>query len=135
MAAYLGLTMLVVDDVPRCTAFYTELLGFEVIQDFSSDEFVFLHSSAGGTNIALQDASAQTYGIPLTPGGLALGFAVEDADATYRDWQSKSVEILGEVSDMGAGRMFATRDPAGNSIQVYHLYPQVLQVHKQLGLV
>lgn len=135
MPAYLGLVMLVVDDVPRCTAFYTELLGFEVIKEFSSAGFVFLHSSAGGANLALQDASAQTYGIPLTHGGLALGFAVEDADATCRDWQSKSVEILEEVSDMGAGRMFAARDPAGNAIQVYHLYPQVLQVQKQLGLV
>ena len=54
-----------------------------------------------------------------------LGFAVEDADAVYRSWQSKSVEILGEANDMGAGRMFAAKDPDGNYIQVYHLYPQV----------
>lgn len=134
MSAQLGLAMLVVDDVPRCKAFYTELLGFEVVKEFSSDEFVFLHSSAGGTNLALQDASKTDYGIPLTRGGLALGFAVEDADATYQDWQSRSVEILGEVGDMGAGRMFAAKDPAGNYIQVYHLYPQVRDMQKQMGV-
>jgi predicted enzyme related to lactoylglutathione lyase len=134
MAAQLGLAMLVVEDVPSCKTFYTELLGFEVVKDFSSDEFVFLHSRAGGTNLALQDASASDYGVPLKRGGLALGFMVEDADATYRDWQSKSVEILGEVGDMGAGRMFAAKDPAGNYIQVYHLYPQVRDAQKHMGI-
>jgi predicted enzyme related to lactoylglutathione lyase len=135
MASQLGLATILVRDMPRTKAFYTELLGFEVVQAFSSptDDFVFLHSSAGGTNIALQDANKETYGVPLDRGGVILGFAVEDADATYRDWQSKSVEIVGEVGDMGAGRLFNAKDPEGNYIQVYHLYPQILEAQKQMG--
>ena len=125
MSSHLGLITLLVRDMPRTKAFYTELLGFEVVSAFSSpaDDFVFLHSKNGNTNIALQDANKETYGVPLERGGIMLGFAVEDTDAVYRDWQSKSVEILGEIGDMGAGRMFAAKDPDGNYIQVYHLYP------------
>ncbi|HLI71170.1 MAG TPA: VOC family protein [Ktedonobacteraceae bacterium] len=135
MVSRLGLVMLLVDDVPACKAFYTEFLGFEVVKEFSSDEFVLLYSKAGGTNIALQDASKETYGVSLARGGLTLGFTVEDADATYRDWQSKPVEILGEVIDIGAGRMFPIKDPAGNYLQIYHLYPQVRDMQKRIGLM
>ena len=69
----------------------------------------------------------------LVHGGIILGFAVEDADAVYREWQSKPVEILGEVGDMGAGRMFPARDPDGTYIQVYHLYPQVRDMQQRMG--
>lgn len=139
MSAQLSLAMLLVHDMPRCKAFYTELLGFEIVKEFSSpdDDFIYLHAKGSGTNIALQDASKDTYGIPgpIGHGGIVPGFAVEDADAVYRDWQAKSVEILGEVIDIGAGRMFTAKDPDGNYIQVYHLYPQVREAQKQMGLL
>ena len=137
MSTQFGLVMVLVPDMPRARAFYSELLGYEVVQALSSPtgDFLFLHAKTGGPNLALQDASTQLYGIPMEHGGIMLGFAVEDADAVYRQWQSKSVEVLGEVSDMGAGRMFIAKDPAGNYIQVYHLHPQVQETQKQLGLV
>jgi predicted enzyme related to lactoylglutathione lyase len=136
MSSHFGLVTLLVRDMPRTKAFYTELLGFEVVPAFSSPagDFIFLHSKTGSTNIALQDANKETYGVPVEHGGIILGFAVEDADAVYEDWQSKSIEILGEVGDMGAGRMFAAKDPAGNYIQAYHLHPQVQDMQKQMGL-
>jgi predicted enzyme related to lactoylglutathione lyase len=135
MSTRLALVTILVQDMPRAKAFYPDLLGFEVIQDFSSPagDFLFLHSRASGTNIALQDATSTTYGVPLVHGGIVLGFAVEDADAVYREWQSNPVEILGEVGDMGAGRMFPARDPVGNYIQVYHLYPQVRDIQHRMG--
>ena len=134
MSAHLGLLMLLVSDVPRCKAFYTEYLGLEVVQQFSSDEFVMLRSQTGGTSIALQDASKETYGVPLAHGGIIPGFAVDDADAVYQQWKSRFVEILGEVIDIGAGRMFTAKDPEGHYIQVYHLYPQVREVQQQMGM-
>jgi predicted enzyme related to lactoylglutathione lyase len=117
----------------RSKAFYTELLGFEAIPAFSSPagDYVFLRSKAGGADMALQDANITTYGVPLVRGGMMLAFAVEDADAVYRDWQSKSVEILNEVADIGAGRLFPAKDPDGNYIQVYHLHPHILEMQKQ----
>jgi predicted enzyme related to lactoylglutathione lyase len=137
MATKLNLAMVLTRDMPRTKAFYTDLLGFEVVKEFSSpdDSFVFLRSSAGGPSIALQDASKETYGAPQDLGGVIAGFVVDDTDAAYREWKSKSVEVVGEVIDIGAGRMFTAKDPAGNYIQVYHLYPQVHDMQKQMGLI
>jgi len=134
MSSHLGLLMLLVSDVPRAKAFYTEYLGLEVVQEFSSDEFVMLRSRTGGTSLALQDATKETYGVPLAHGGIIPGFEVEDADATYQQWKAKSVEILGEVTDMGAGRVFTAKDPEGHYIQVFHLYPGVREMQKQMGM-
>lgn len=129
--------MVLATDMPRTKAFYTDLLGFEVVEGLSSPDgaFIFLHSKNSNVNFALQDASSETYGVPTERGGVILGFAVEDADAVYREWQSKSVELVGEVFDMGAGHIFTAKDPSGNYIQVYHLYPQVEEMQKQMGLV
>jgi predicted enzyme related to lactoylglutathione lyase len=82
----------------------------------------------------LQDATKETYGVPLAHGGIIPGFEVEDADATYQQWKAKSIEILGEVTDMGAGRNFTAKDPEGHYIQVFHLYPQVRDMQKQMGM-
>jgi predicted enzyme related to lactoylglutathione lyase len=135
LTSHVGLITLLVSDMQRSKAFYTELLGFEVIPAFSSPagDYVFLHSKAGGPDIALQDANTNTFGVPLVHGGLIIAFVVEDADAVYRDWQSRSVEILGEVGDIGVGRLFNAKDPDGNYIQVYHLYPHILEMQKQQG--
>jgi catechol 2,3-dioxygenase-like lactoylglutathione lyase family enzyme len=65
MSSHLGLLMLLVRDVPRSKAFYTDYLGLEAVPEFSSDEFVLLHSRSAGTNIALQDAAKETYGVPM----------------------------------------------------------------------
>jgi predicted enzyme related to lactoylglutathione lyase len=134
MSSQLGLLMLLVKDVPRSKAFYTEYLGLEVVPQFSSDEFVMLRSRKGGTLIALQDATKETYGVPLAHGGIIPGFEVEDADATYQQWKAKSVELVGEVIDIGAGHSFTAKDPEGHYIQVFHLYPQVRDMQKQMGI-
>ena len=134
MSPRLGLLMLLVKDVPAAKAFYTGNLGLEAVQEFSGDEFVLLRSRSGGTNIALQDATKETYGVPLAHGGIIAGFEVDDADAIYQQWKAKSIEIIGEVFDMGAGRTFTAKDPEGHYIQVFHLYPQVREAQKQMGM-
>ena len=135
MTTRLNVVTILVQDMSRAKAFYTDLLGFEVIPDFSSPagDFLFLHTRGSEINLALQDAASTTYGAPLVHGGILLGFAVEDADAVYQQWQSRPVEILDEVRDMGAGRMFIARDPDGNYLQIYHLYPQVRDAQQHLG--
>jgi catechol 2,3-dioxygenase-like lactoylglutathione lyase family enzyme len=55
MSTRLALVTILVQDMSRAKAFYTDLLGFEVMQDFSSPagDFLFLHSRASEANIAL----------------------------------------------------------------------------------
>lgn len=66
MASRIGLVMVLSSDTARARTFYTDLLGYQLVEQLSSPdgEFVFLHSSAGGPDIALQDAAKQNYGIP-----------------------------------------------------------------------
>jgi hypothetical protein len=42
-----------------------------------------------------------------------------------QEWKAKGVQVLTEVSDMGAGRWFRAKDPTGHVVSVYQLYPQV----------
>src|SRR5437762_9357596 len=119
MSSHLGLLMLLVRDLAASKAFYTEYLGFEVVKEFSGDDFIMLHSSSGGTDLALQDANKDTYGVPQAHGGIIPNFMVEDADATHQQWKAKSIEVLSEVTDMGAGRMFTAKDPEGHYISIY----------------
>jgi hypothetical protein len=78
--------------------------------------------------------STSSFCVPLAHGGIIPGFEVEDADAIYQQWKAKSIELIGEVTDMGAGRTFTAKDPEGHYIQVFHLYPQVREMQKQTGM-
>lgn len=136
MASHLGLVMLLVKDIARERAFYTEYLGLEVAQEFSGDDFILLHARGEGVSLALQAANDANgaYGVPTGQGGIIPGFAVEDADATYQQWKAKDVELVGEITDIGAGHSFTARDPEGHYIQVFHLYPQVIEMQKKMGM-
>jgi len=116
-------------------------LGFQVVEQFSSPDgdFFWLRSEKRGTSIALQDAAKRENkptqaDIPERSGGLMLGFVVEDAEATYNHWKDKGIEFRTEVVDMGKGRTFGVKDPEGNYVQVFDVYPKFREIQRQLGL-
>ena len=119
-----GMLSLYVQDVEKEKAFYTEFLGMKLIPAFSSPTFVYLQPTEG-TPIAIQEVTALPPGVPAQQGGLEINLEVEDVDAARQEWKAKGVEILTEVTDMGAGRWFRAKDPVGHVIAVYQLYPQV----------
>jgi predicted enzyme related to lactoylglutathione lyase len=129
--------MLLVQDMPRVRAFYTELLGLVVVPEFSSPtgEFVFLHSKASRFNLMLQDIKVGTYGASTERGGVLIGFMVEDAAAVYQEWQTKGVEFVSGITDVGAGRSFVVRDPDGNYLNIYDLYPEVRKMQEAAQLI
>ncbi len=96
----------------------------KLIPAFSSPTFVYLQPTEG-TPIAIQEVTALPPGVPAQQGGLEINLEVEDVDAARQEWKAKGVEILTEVTDMGAGRWFRAKDPVGHVIAVYQLYPQV----------
>jgi predicted enzyme related to lactoylglutathione lyase len=119
-----GMLSLYVQDVEKSKAFYTEFLGMKLLPAFSSPTFVFLQPS-DGTAIALQDVALLPAGVPAQPGGFELNLEVEDLDAAFQEWKAKGIEVLSEVTDMGAGRFFRAKDPEGHVLSVYQFYPQV----------
>src|SRR5262249_61026329 len=120
MNSSLILVSLYVRDLPGAQAFYTEKLGLEVVPQLTGGGFVFL-KPARGTPLALQDAAMLPPGTGAQPGANSLGFDVDDLEATYHDWRAAGIEVVSEIGDMGAGRVFYARDPEGNSLAITQL--------------
>lgn len=119
-----GMLGLYVQDVERAKAFYTEFLGMKAIAELSGPGFVFLQP-VEGTAIALQDVATLPPGVSAQWGGFEVNLEVEDVEQALQEWKAKGVEVLMEVTDMGAGRFFRAKDPEGHVLSVYQLYPQV----------
>ena len=133
MKSSLILVSLYVRDLPGMQVFYTEKLGLEVVPQLTGGGFVFL-KPARGTPLALQEAAMLPPGAGTQPGASSLGFDVDDLEATYNDWKAAGVEVVSEIGDMGAGRVFYARDPEGNSIAITQLYDGVRAFRQQLGV-
>lgn len=141
MESHLDLITIVCEDLEATTRFYTEFLGFSVLEEFTRPgDFVWLKSSKDGTaSLVLQD-SAQTgknptqKDIPLNHGGLMLAFVVEDASAYYEHWKSAGLPLRTEMVNMGKGMTFGTNDPEGNYVQVVDVFPEVRERQRQIGL-
>jgi predicted enzyme related to lactoylglutathione lyase len=127
------LILLYCRDLERAKAFYIGELGLEVVPQFTSDTFIFLRSG-GGTPIALQDAATLPAGRALEAGGVELGFDVDDVEATWRDWKAKGLDVLSEITDNGAGRLFRARDPEGHYLTMSQLHEPVRAYRQSLGV-
>nr|HET6903327.1 VOC family protein [Ktedonobacteraceae bacterium] len=124
-----GMLTLYVRDVEKAKAFYTDFLGMKFIPEFSSPTFVFLQPTHG-TSIALQDLASLPPGVPAQPGGFEVNLEVDDVNAAYQEWKAKGIELVSEVTDMGAGLWFRAKDTEGHVLAVYELYPQMKAAHE-----
>ncbi|MFF4214151.1 VOC family protein [Streptomyces sp. NPDC001796] len=141
MAAHLDVVTILVDDMERTKAFYTDLLGFTQVDQFTSPtgDFAWLRSHKRSSSIVLQDVAGRAdkptqADIPEASGGLMLGFVVEDAEESYKRAHDGGYEIRTPVVDMGKGRTFGVKDPAGTYVQLFDVYPKFQEIQRQLGL-
>jgi catechol 2,3-dioxygenase-like lactoylglutathione lyase family enzyme len=118
-----GMLTLYVKDIEKAKNFYTEFLGMEFLADLSNDTFVLLRP-VSGTQIALQPLSTLPPGESAQPGGFEVNLEVEDVNAAFQEWKAKGVQVLTEVTDMGAGLWFRAKDTEEHVVAVYQLYPQ-----------
>ncbi len=120
MSYPLDLVNLFVRDIEQARRFWSETLGFPVIQELSGAGFVALRP-AGGSIIALQDAATLPPGQAVQPGGFELGLKVDDVDAVWQDWQARGVPLLTPPMDLPFGRTFLAQTPDGHLVRVYRL--------------
>ncbi len=138
--SHLDLVTLLVHDMERTKAFYTELLGFEEVPEFSRGEhFSWLRSKKRSASIALFNAAEKAgrptvAHIPDESGGVMLGFEVDDVDPIYQDWKARGIPLRTDIFDMGKGRTFGSMDPSGNHIQVFDVYPQFREIQRRIGM-
>jgi catechol 2,3-dioxygenase-like lactoylglutathione lyase family enzyme len=112
--------MIYVKEVPRALAFYRELLGFKLIEEFKHDGislYARLHAPGGEGTIALHLAGP---GTPMASEGVRLYFEVRDLDGFCRKLQTKGFYITQMPRVMPWGWRHAyLNDPDGHEISLY----------------
>lgn len=106
---------LVVKDVAQATAFYTDKLGLKVDVGESVPNFYTQFETEGGPILSLlggfeQEGVNQNFDPALL---------VSDVDATYNQWRTAGVDMLGEPHDLPFGRTFLCRTPDGHVLRIY----------------
>ena len=109
---------LVTDDVEGAVAFYTQVLGLEVIERFPNEDdedFVFL--KAGDVKLELMPKKT----MEASEGFHHLSFEVESVDAAFEELKSKGVKILKAPFDAGIGgiRLAFFEGPNGVRLQLF----------------
>jgi catechol 2,3-dioxygenase-like lactoylglutathione lyase family enzyme len=109
-------------DVPRCAAFYTEVLGGEVVMEGEptivqlANGWVIINVGGGPT----EDKPEVVLDVPDDPNRVSafLNIRVADIKACYEEWGAKGAEFLTPPQDRGAEIRCYMRDPDGHLIEV-----------------
>jgi len=114
-----GRVMVPVADQDAGIAFYTEMLGFELVADApfgEGERWVEVAPPGGGTALALVPSRGEYQTGRMT--GIAL--ATADARAVYDELKAKGVDVDAETmgGDGTVPLLFFFRDPDANSLMV-----------------
>ena len=111
-----------VDDVNEALAFYTDVLGFEVL---SSAAPAFADVKRGNLRLLLSGPKSSA-GRPMTdgeqpvPGGWnRIHFMVDDLDAEVTRLEQAGGKFRNEVVEGPGGRQILLIDPAGNFVEFF----------------
>ena len=114
----MGIVVLYVRDVQKAKKFYTEVIGLPEDKAQSSPEFVMLRPS-GGSLLALEDIAISPVGKGSAQPSTEIGFLVDDADAVWKRWKERGVEMVTELENKPFGRTFTAKDPDGYFLTPY----------------
>jgi len=101
-----------VSDMDRAIAFYQDVLGLSLVRRDGDNWAMF---DAGGPLFALHGA---VDGHPVSPGGAAAVFAVEDLDRARGLLVERGVRFGHEGEVQGYARFASFADPDGNTVQI-----------------
>jgi catechol 2,3-dioxygenase-like lactoylglutathione lyase family enzyme len=109
-------------DVPRSAAFYSDVLGGEVVMEGEptivalANGWVIINVGGGPT----EDKPEVVLDVPDDPNRVSafLNIRVADIQARYEEWKSKGAEFLTPPQDRGAEIRCYMRDPDGHLIEV-----------------
>jgi catechol 2,3-dioxygenase-like lactoylglutathione lyase family enzyme len=113
---------IVSEDVPRSAAFYTGVLGGEVVMEGEptivalANGWVIINVGGGPT----EDKPEVVLDVPDDPNKVSafLNIRVADIQACYDEWSAKGAEFLTPPQDRGAEIRCYMRDPDGHLIEV-----------------
>jgi len=118
----LDYVVLVVGDLDRSLAFYTEAIGFEL--DHRSGPYAQLATGTTRLGLFERDAMAQVLGDALEPPephrpGFEIGCKVADCDAAFAQTTNRGAEPVVEPANRPWGQRTAyVRDPDGHLVEL-----------------
>ena len=111
-----------VDDVSEAIAFYTEVLDFQVLNDFAP---AFADVARGGLRLLLS-GPASSAGRPMAdgatpgPGGWnRIHLLVDDIDTEVARLREAGAEFRNEVLSGPGGKQVLLLDPSGNVVELF----------------
>ncbi|MBM0226873.1 MULTISPECIES: VOC family protein [Micromonospora] len=120
----IDLVTLVVADYDPAIDFFTEVLGFELVEDKPSltndgrpKRWVVVRPPGGGTGLLLARADGERQEAAVgdqTAGRVGFFLQVDDFEATYRRMREANVEFVKPPRTEPYGRVAVFRDLAGN---------------------
>jgi catechol 2,3-dioxygenase-like lactoylglutathione lyase family enzyme len=123
MTSFVSVTPnLIVRDIAASTAFYRDVLGFEIKQTVPEAEpFVFVWLERNGVPVFLNDAKIVVHDYPsaasMPPGGTAaLFFTITDVDGFHATVAPKAPVVMPLKTQFYGMREFAVTDPDGHLI-------------------
>jgi catechol 2,3-dioxygenase-like lactoylglutathione lyase family enzyme len=111
-----------VDDVEAAVAFYTKVLGFEVLNDFAP---AFADVALGNLRLLLSGPTssagrAMPDGARPGPGGWnRIHLIVDDLDAEVTRLRDIRASFRNEVVEGPGGRQILLEDPSGNVVELF----------------
>lgn len=121
MNQHIGQFALVVDDYDRAIDYYTNVLGFELIEDTPLSDVkrwvVVSPKGTGGCNILLAKASNDVQRAAIgnqTGGRVFLFLYTDDIDRDYTMYRDRGVEFVRPLEEHAYGRVTVFSDLYGN---------------------
>jgi catechol 2,3-dioxygenase len=129
----LGHILVRVLDLDRSKKFYTEVLGFKILEEDPEHGGTFLALDGQSHSIDLFQVKDVDAAQGQTPGVRGLGhiaFRVESEDAlkeAYATLQDQGVEITRTIDHVGQKSLYFN-DPDGNTLEIYYELPDALEI-------
>lgn len=114
-------TTIYVKDMDESIAFYSNLLGLQVMKRFPAGpgmEIAFMGNGADNETLVELLADSNNNTIDFSE-FISLGFAVESIDAMLNNIKSKNISIHNGPFETPGSKFFSIKDPNGLNIQLF----------------
>jgi catechol 2,3-dioxygenase len=131
----LGHILLRVADVEQSKAFYSGLLGFEIVEEDPNHGGVFMTLGEHGHTLDVMpaDGPAPVRLSPQQVGMQHFAFQVDSFEAlkdAYFTLQDNGVEVMRAIDHVSQKSIYFA-DPDGNTVEVYYELPQALAMFRE----
>jgi predicted enzyme related to lactoylglutathione lyase len=106
------------DDFDASVDFYANVLGLPQGKQWGS--MPAMEFQAGPLTIAVMDPTA--FGQKFQPHSVPIAFQVDDVAAARDQLKAKGVTFVNEMIDSGSCHQAIFLDPAGNALDLHHIY-------------